>query len=234
MNNLSKLLVACAITALCGWALQSMADIVIDNFNQGSVDILVNNGSQTASDTDGGLSTTNVIGGERYSFLQWQTGTDNTTLKINTSGDDLEKASYGSQPGNDGYYYLIYGNGSALNADLTQGGTNNRFGLRFLFSDVVGTTTVSIVTDGVGTSTLSHANPLGGTMDEWVYFDYSDFSGSADFDDVDKITLTINGTTGADITLDHFSTTFIPEPTTLALMGMVGTVIVLLRRNRRT
>lgn len=228
---LTVLFVACLL--VCGCA-AARADIVIDNFNQGGASIVVNNSSTQATDTDTGLATTNTIGGERYAVLNWQAGTSDTTLNINQSGELIEKCGFGSQPANDGWFEVIYGNSSDLNADLTQGGTNNTFGILFLFSDIAGTTTVSVTTSGLGTSTLSRSNPMGGDMSTWVWFDYAAFSAGADFANVDKISVRSDGVAGADTIFDMFGTSVVPEPASFALFGMAGLVILRMRRNKKT
>ena len=215
---------------LSGYAVH--ADIVIDNFNEGAASIVVNDSSTQATDTDSGLSTTNTVGGERHSVLNWQAGTSDTTLNINQSGELIEKCGFGSQPANDGWFELIYGNSSDLNVDLTQGGTNNTFGILFLFSDIAGTTTVSVTTTGLGTSTLSKSNPMGGEMSTWVWFDYSAFSAGADFANVDKISVRSDGVAGADTIFDMFETSVVPEPASFALFGLSGLVVWRLRRKK--
>lgn len=210
------------------------ADIVIDNFNEGGVSLFVNNSSIQASDTDTGLSTTNTVGGERYAVLNWRAGTDNTTLQINQPGDNLQKCGFGSQPANAGWFDLIYGNSTDLNLDLTQNGTNDSIGILFLFSDIAGTTTVSVTTTGLGTSTLSKSNPMGGDMSTWVWFSYSDFSAGADFSNIDKITIQSDGVAGRDTIFDMVGTSQqIPEPSSFALIGLAGVAILRWRRNKK-
>ena len=221
-----------ALLAVC-LALPVSADITIDNFNQGGVDIFVDNNTTTATDTDTGLATTNTVGGERYAVLHWQAGSDSTTLQINQAGENFGKCGFGSQPANDGWFELIYGNSTDLNADLTQNGTNDSIGIRFLFSDIAGTTTVTVVTTGVGSSTLSKNNPMGGEMDTWLWFNYSAFSGSADFSNIDKITVSSDGVAGADTIFDMVGTSQqIPEPSSFALIGLAGVAVWRLRRKK--
>jgi len=59
-------------------------------------------------------------------------------------------------------------------------------------------------------------------MDQWVYFNFADFSGTADFSDIDKITVTVDGTSGADITIDDIESSAIPEPNTASLLLLIG------------
>ncbi|MBN1270623.1 MAG: PEP-CTERM sorting domain-containing protein [Kiritimatiellae bacterium] len=210
-----------ALAVLFVGVVSTSANIIVDNFDEGGVSVFVNNSSTTATDRDTGLSSANTIGGERYSVLLWQAGTDNTTLQVNQGGDNTGVCSFGSQPSNDGFFQLFYGDASDLNADLFDV-ENNRIGIHFGFSDVYGTTTVTVATSGGGASTLAVPNPTGGPMDTWMYFDYSAFSGTADFNDIDSITVTVDGIAGADITIDEISTSYIPEPTTAALLGLCG------------
>ncbi len=222
-----------AVTVFCVLTLQASATIMVDNFNQGTISNYVNQGTQFASGSNSGLNTTNTVGGARYAAITWQDGTENTTLQINPQGDNAQKCSFGSNPGNDGYFELLYGSTGDLNADMTDGGTQGKLALFFIFSDVRGTSTVTFTTTGLGSSTLSMENPIGGTMSEWLYFEYPSFSGSADFEDVDQITIRLDSTAGADITLDMVETGLIPEPATAALMGLFGVAILWRRRSIR-
>ena len=230
---MKKLLIA-ATAVLCVLAMSARASVLIDNFNEGRGSNFVNS-SQTSIAMDmSSLQTTNTIGGARHATLNWQIGTENTTLQVNPLGDNAGTCTYSSSPGNDGYFALVYGNSADLNADLTQNGTNNRVDLHFSFFDVRGTATVTFVTTGGGSSTLSQATPFGGAMDTWMHFNYADFSGSADFANVDKITIQVDGAEGADITLDqNISTSYIPEPATAALFGIAGAALIWKRAMRR-
>lgn len=223
-----------AATVFCVWTLQASAEILVDNFNEGTISNYVNATTPFAAGTNTSLNTTNTIGGVRYAALTWQDGTEQTTLQINPLGDNSEKSSFGSQPGNDGYFELVYGYTGDLNADMTDGGTQGKLGLFFLFSDVFGTSTVTFTTTGLGSSTLSMNNPIGGPVNQWVYFDYSAFTGSADFEDVDQITIKVDGIAGSDITLDMVETGLIPEPATAALLGLFGAVILWRRWTRKS
>jgi len=172
------------------WSAQGYAaDITIDNFEEGAADMTVNSSTPTANDLDTGLATTNVIGGERRSSVTWESGSGDVVLWINYSGSGL--AQYSSGSGVDGWYGLQYGEtDNFLNADLTDGGSNYCFGLLFDVADFEGDINFTVWTGETNSGTASAKTPSGlptEDPDEWVYINFSAFSGSLNFTDVEKI-----------------------------------------------
>jgi hypothetical protein len=206
---------------------------MVDNFNEGGVDMVVNNTYTSTNRTETGLNTTNTIGGERYSSLVWEEGSEDTTLKINQSGDSSEICTYSSQPSNNGYFELIYGQSTDLNTDFTDSGSNNRFGFYFSFSDVVGTMYLTVEDGDNDFSTVSKALPVGGVQNDWVYMPFNSFTNNINFQDIDQVRLRVDGSAGSDIEIDVFQADVIPEPATMAsfLLGIVGACY--LRRIKR-
>ena len=218
---------------LCVWGLQGYAaDITIDNFEEGAADMTVNTSTPTATDVDTGLATTNVIGGERRSSVTWESGLIEGDLRINYSGDGLARYSTGS--GANGWYGLIYGSNSFLNADLTDGGSNNCFGVLFDVADFEGDILFTVWTGETNSGTASAKTPAGlptENPDEWVYINFSAFSGSLNFADVDKIEIKIDGPSESDYTVKEILST-VPEPSVLALLGFGGLAFLVSARRR--
>jgi len=70
-------------------------------------------------------------------------------------------------------------------------------------------------------------------MDTWLWFNYSAFSGSADFSNIDKITVSSDGVAGADTIFDVVGTSQkIPEPSSFALIGLAGVAVWRWRRKK--
>jgi len=216
------------------WSAQGYAaDITIDNFEEGAADMTVNSSTPTANDLDTGLATTNVIGGERRSSVTWESGSGDVVLWINYSGSGL--AQYSSGSGVDGWYGLQYGEtDNFLNADLTDGGSNYCFGLLFDVADFEGDINFTVWTGETNSGTASAKTPSGlptEDPDEWVYINFSAFSGSLNFTDVEKIEIKIDGPSEADYTVKEILST-VPEPSVLALLGFGGLAFLVSARKR--
>ncbi len=219
---------------LCVWSAQGYAaDITIDNFEEGAADMTVNVSTPTAADVDEGLSTTNVIGGQRDSSVTWESGASgNVGFQINAASSGL--AQYSSGSGMDGWFGLIYGSSNFLSADLTDGGSNNCFGLLFDVADFEGDINFTVWTGETNSGTASAKTPSGlpsEDPDEWVYINFSAFSGSLNFTDVDKIEIKIDGPSESDYTVKEILST-VPEPSVLALLGFGGLAFLISARRR--
>ncbi len=208
------------------------ADIMIDNFQEGYVDLTANTNNQIVTDTDTGLATTNTIGGRRDSQLTWTSGAGDVTLGVNKNSDG--KCSYSSPAGVDGLFQLDYGQGGDLNADLS---AETQFALLFDVADYSGPINITVTTTGSGASTGMGYTPSGlqsSDPDQWVYIPFSTFTGTASFADVDQISISIDGPSEADYTLKEISTSTIPEPGTVAMFSLIGAVLWRFRRRRAT
>jgi hypothetical protein len=128
------------------------------------------------------------------------------------------------------------GGGAGLGgADITGGLTDPYFGFEVLSVDLGGIELTVTVSDG--TISDSATLELGGVGVSQLAF--SAFSGSADFTSIEGVELDINvPISGGDLTLDSFFTSghitpVIPEPSTLAIWGVLGGLGLIAARRRR-
>jgi hypothetical protein len=202
------------------------ADIIIDNFQFDSIVLSLDH-----TDIVGGsnVAVSGVIGGHRFATLSQTSGGDAThlsNLDINNGGSGF--ASYSSADGVSGSWSLQYGSTDDLNVNLTADG-NWRFALEFLGADLAGTVTITVITTGVGVS--SYTLPVSPTFGTTLYADFSSFTGSANFSNVDTIIYEFNTPTAADWRVEILSV--VPEPTTSALFAVAGMAVLFFRPRGR-
>ncbi|MCE5325014.1 MAG: PEP-CTERM sorting domain-containing protein [Planctomycetaceae bacterium] len=215
----ATLILVCVSLALCGSGFASV--INIDTFNVGEQ--YVAGGS---SDSVSGLSTSDVIGGERFFSVAGNARQVNG--EINTV-DYLGEGTYESGPRYSGGFVLEYGRTTDLNAALAAGG---KFQLDFTYVDLgtgVGsnTITITVVADGQTDSYLSNWPATPGQID----IPASLFSAITAWNSVDRLTFEFSGKTAADVTLDNIAF-IVPEPASVALLAMGGLAVLVRRKNR--
>ncbi len=121
--------------------------------------------------------------------------------------------------------------------DLTDGGTNNAFGLDIILIDQPGLEIMFTVWSTSGVSTFTQiSGPAGPST---LHFDFSAFTGTADFTDVGAIQLMLTSSQndGIDAEIDLLeatNTSPVPVPAALPLMaGAIGGLFGLNRLRRR-
>jgi MYXO-CTERM domain-containing protein len=208
-------------------AVASRADaVLIDNFDNGGGTVQAAAGG---SDSDSS-SATGIIGGTRALSIPGAnpvSGIGNLTMAANPAASGL--LSFSLDAATSGSAILTWdGNGAGLaSADLTDGGTSSFFTFDILSIDQGNVTLVLTVVDGsaaTGSRTVTGAGV--GTQQ----FDFTSFSGSPDFEDIESITLEIQGEDASDLVLDQLFTSGdlnappAPEPSTLglALLGLAA------------
>ncbi|MCP4266808.1 MAG: PEP-CTERM sorting domain-containing protein [Candidatus Brocadiaceae bacterium] len=104
-------------------------------------------------------------------------------------------------------------------ADLTGGGTQLAFVIDVLSADYDGASVDFTLTDGVGAVSTSSVSILSG-LNKQYSFDFASFAGAADFSDTSTLLMEVDGSTVANLqlTVDMIST--VPEPGTVALLGI--------------
>jgi hypothetical protein len=216
----------------------AFASTYLDAYDDGIAILTATNitGSMSLTET----SLTDVLGGERYSTVTWESGTGAVNLNVSiVTAQDV--ASYSSPSGLDGKFSFEYGRSTDLDTDITSGGTDFAFKFLFDVADFTAPITVTVTTrdgggDKVSSGTVNSPSGLQtGDADVWVTLPYSSFStvanGGADFTDIDNILVEIDGPSESDYTLKA-SVYDIPEPATMTVLALGG-IGVLLRRRRK-
>lgn len=184
--------------------------------------------------TSAGPHLTSIIGGYRdlkttliYSPSD-STLTGATAAEVDTGlfsfshvqGSFVESNSYITWNGLGGAGLGLPGAGPLLGADLTDGGTSDKFHLVIFFADAGVDWSLS-VTDSDSTDTIFFDNPSPGiSVPTSLYRDFSLFSG-IDFANIESITFgaNINSEAAFDTTVALIETTGVPEPASMTLLG---------------
>jgi hypothetical protein len=207
-----------------GAALTSPASAltILDDFDApaGGQAVTLTNPAVNVPQTNSVSGLAGVVGGSRDLTLEAQAvfaGGSQAQAEINLA----------TSPGNfqlansiriDSVVTITYdANGAGLDTDLTAEPILRLVGVE---NDLATTYTITLTTNGGGTSTLSIAQAAGFTGD--IDFDLASFTGTADFADIDSIALEVDGVRAADVIIDQLVT--IPEPGTAAtlFLGLSG------------
>lgn len=184
-------------------------------------------GGQTNNDTM--LPTDETIGGARYLEVFGNFGAVSVSLNYDVA---VGQCAYSSDSGYDGSFRLTYGYVTALNADLSESGQNDRF--RFAFTAINAGTGGSNDTFEIQVTSGAGADVATSVIDwpaETGFFDmaFTSFSGTVDWTDIDKIDITVDGQTAADVMIDSIGV--VPEPATASMLGLAGLIVYLARRH---
>jgi len=200
------------------------ADILIDDFNDGAALVQVGVGTSNFT-TFGGM-----LGGERdESVTVTDQGGDEFLGALGFSGF-LQITQGADDEINGG---LTYDNFSSF--DLTDNGVLNSFELNFtgsdINSDLSGVISITAVS-GANSSTQFITVPANSNLPQPGFLIFSDFAG-VDFTQLDSISLNFDfaSNAGRDLKIGSFSAVFIPEPSSLVLIGIC--MIGCLNRRRR-
>jgi len=210
--------------------------ITIDDFTQGAFNLKVDDVTTTDSKTETGLNTANVLGGQRDTTLTFDSKVDGGT---DVTADLFVSPGYvilDQDTGFTAHFELEYGLGGDMNADLTAGGVSGMTVVFGVGTDAVADVTVTAETYNSGTSSYD-SSALQKVQDVdgggYITFPYADFTGSAVFTDVDRLSILLQGETSGDYQIDLGTTGLIPEPVTMAgLMLGIGALGGYIRRRR--
>jgi hypothetical protein len=218
------------------------AAIIIDNFDKGGVAYYTNDTTTWVSRTDNTPPATDTIGGERIVSIVKQlnnSSPDGTSAQLNQGAANDVTGSFGVfklvtlARGNG---RLQYGQTNPLNADLDNDGYDS---FRLVFSDGGNYDGLIDLTSALGTGnekTQQASFTVPGGLGGAVEVPFSSFN-TINFDDVDRITLTLLASEASqDLKLDLFRTAIAnptPEPSSLGL-ATIGGSLLLRRRQRRT
>lgn len=222
-------LVCFLVLAIAGFGLNkaAQADLVIDNYSNGSPLVQFGAGTITRTTIGGG-----IFGGERAESLTVRNLGGLGFFGI--AGFGANGVSVGQSVQDQIYGSFSYSNFSPT--DFTIDGFN-RFRLRFSSSNsatpVPGVISIT-VTSGASTSTAYTIQPASTGLPNSSYVFFNQFSG-VDFTNVDSVTFGFDfaGNPGRAFAMTGFALTAIPEPAsfTVAIMLIGGTCF---RRKRRT
>jgi len=223
-------LVTVAVMALCAMPVRPAdATIIIDQFTDGTYTLSVNASSPVAVSDLSGLS--GVLGGRRRATLTYTTNPTDTGSVVSDVGFPPDVLDFNAQVGERGSLLLEYGLAGDLNTDLTNGGAENGVDVYFLISDLGSTLSLSVTTQrGTMNEITETVSKVTGSGPQVVHFSFSEFS-SANFTDVDLLSLKIDGVLNGDYRVDLIATQMIPEPVTV--VGLVAMMAGLGRYMRR-
>lgn len=213
-----RLLLGLIASGLVALLASPAAAITVDNFEEGAFDLIATSLAQV-SDTQSGLSTGNVIGGERQVFLGGATPTLPATATLTLSpGDD---AVVLSREGLDANIRFTY---SGLpSVDLTDGGASDRFVVEFPEA-IPGIVQLQVNDESGGTDVRLFPLSQAGAFE----IPFTDLPG-ADPSRATYVSLRVAGNSGGVYRIADFSTAGPPPPVpTLPIWGRTLVAALLL------
>ncbi len=195
-----------AIAMLAGGASANHVDFISDGFFN-----ISGPGSTVVSG-----DSANILGGARFVGIDTVDGASDASLMDGNNFIDFTNDDTAAGVLTLDYGDFVGGNG-ALNADFD---TDWNF-VSVSFADVVGDGVLSVSFEssaGSGSSASMLVDSAG------VYsfgFDDAGFS-MVDFNDIDRVTLTLMASTGSDFQIDGITREAVPTPASIALLGLGG------------
>ncbi len=212
--------------------LGSAQALTIDTFNTNQSVIDGLGGGATSSVVSDAV---NILGTDRtVSIEQLGPGGTASEININTGTPGILTLGNTDAFSVSNITYNGIGGAGLGGVDVTEGGSDDRFTLFVVFGDFP-TGIQLTVSDGTNTASLSAATPAFAVATP-LFFEYTSFvGGPVDFTMIDMINIQLTTTTPvSDLQLDLFGTTSeIPEPGVLAILGLGLAGLGLVRRPRR-
>jgi len=215
-----KLLVGTLALVLVAGMVSPAFALTIDNFEVGATNISADSGTPMASQSLGGLDANQVIQGDRFTKVTYQGG----PLAVMADRVNLPPGvmAFSTDVGNTGLFELRYDAGGAGlgGIDLTANG-GDRIIVDLRSADAGADVTVTIMDQSANTSDLSIMT-VGGA--EVLEFEFANFSAGADFTDVDKIEVALQGVIEGDYSIDLIG---IPQTMVGGTVGSMSTATLL-------
>jgi len=177
------------------------APIIIDDFDDAFQFLQTSGGPFIVNSI---FAATGVIGGERDVLLNGISGLNTVVV-----GPPTGVLSFSEDTLSDGELRLLYDGGASTGLggiDLTDGGTNDRFVLRYVSTDFNSGLTIDIV-DTIGSRSTATFGVPGSTVNTSFFIPFSNFvpvvGAGADFSDIDSIELFLeSSSSGTNIVID--------------------------------
>jgi len=191
---------------------------IIDTFDDAAA-TTANSG--TTTDTTNTLAGS-FLGTDRDLEADWASGPNDVDGEVDSGGSS--QLSFAAGPDTLGGVHVQWNDIGGV--DLTLGGTLNGIGVVIDFDDLPVDIQIEVTDGSANTGNLTKTTSGGIFLPETEGFEFSDFSGAVDFEDVETITLWIDAKFGGtDLQIDFIESTTVPEPALLALFGIAGLAV---------
>lgn len=225
-----------ALVGVLALAVSAQA-VIIDDFTQGTYSLVADAGSPRAEAVRNGIAAS-LAGGQRDTMLEYVSGPLTVSANLGSGGVHFFNAD--SQTS--GLLYLQYdGADGEVETDLVQTpGTGLGLNLstemaflldfRFVNGGLASPLSVTITVTSSNGSFSHTSNIASGTL-VLHSVSFANFA-NANFSDVQRLDFVFNAPASADFTLDLISTQPIPEPASLAVLGLGAAALI--RRRRKS